>query len=174
MFMGTRVGMVSATMRPPASAALDDASSWRAVLSGVRESMVSRFQLSGRRAVVVMSTIRSISVSVKVSRQPLVMYSSVVPGWSRTTSQKASISRRSALRDEMGLPSPSEWVRDWEDEKPSPPASMDSASRRDISAISSSVATSPPRSAPMTHRRRAQWPTRNPALTPRLPSSLPR
>ncbi len=96
MFMGTRVGMVSATMRPPASAARAEASSCREVLSGVRESMVSRFQLSGRCAVVVMATIRSISSSVKVSRQPLVMYSRVVPGWSRTTSQKASISRRSA------------------------------------------------------------------------------
>ena len=96
MFIGTRVGMVSATMRPPASAARAEASSCREVLSGVRESMVSRFQLSGRCAVVVMATIRSISSSVKVSRQPLVMYSRVVPGWSRTTSQKASISRRSA------------------------------------------------------------------------------
>ena len=102
------------------------------------------------------------------------MYSSVVPGWSRTTSQKASISRRSALRDEMGLPSPSEWVRDCDEEKPSPPASMDSASSALMAATSSSVATSAPRSAPMTHRRRAQWPTRNPALTPRFPSSLPR
>ena len=106
MFIGTSVGMVSATMRPPASAARAEASSWRAVLSGVRESTVSRFQLRGRRAVVVMATIRSISSSVKVSRQPLVMYSRVVPGWSRTTSQKASISRRSACagRDRVAVP----------------------------------------------------------------------
>ena len=96
MFIGTRVGMVRAMIRPPAASAARDASSWRAVLSGVRESTVSRFQLSGRRAVVDMATIRSISSSVNESRQPLVMYSRVVPGWSRTTSQKASISRRSA------------------------------------------------------------------------------
>ena len=96
MFIGTSVGMVRATILPPAAAAATEASSWRAVFSGVRESTVSRFQLSGRRAVVVMATIRSISSSLKESRQPLVMYSSVVPGWSRTTSQKASISRRSA------------------------------------------------------------------------------
>ena len=80
MFMGTRVGMVRATILPPAAAAVEEASSWRLVLSGVRESTVNKFQLSGRRAVVVMETIRSISSSEKVSRQPLVMYSSVVPG----------------------------------------------------------------------------------------------
>ena len=92
------------------------------------------------------------------------MYSSVVPGWSRTTSQKASISRRSALRDEIGLPSPSEWVRDCDEEKPSPPASSDSESSRLISAISSSEATSAPRSEPITKRRSAQCPTRKPGV----------
>jgi hypothetical protein len=80
MFIGTSVGMVSATMRPPALAAAEEASNWRAVLAGVRESTVNRFQLSGRRAVVVMATIRSISWSEKVSRHPSVMYSRVVPG----------------------------------------------------------------------------------------------
>ncbi len=102
------------------------------------------------------------------------MYSSVVPAWSRTTSQKASISRRSALREEMGFPSPSEWVRDWDDENPSPPASIDSASSERISSSSRSSATSPARASLMTHRRMAQWPTRKPALTPRLPSRRPR
>ena len=167
MFMGTSVGMVRATIRPPAASAAVDASSWRAIFSGARESTVSRFQLSGRWAVAVMATIRSISSSLNMSRQPLVMYSRVVPSWAATSSQKASISRRSALRELMGLPSPSEWVRDWEEEKPSPPASMDSASSRRMAAISSSVATSPPRVAPMTLRRRAQCPTRKPAFTPR-------
>ena len=38
-----------------------------------------------------------------------------------------------------------------------------------MAAISSSVATSSPRSAPMTLRRRAQCPTRNPAFTPESP-----
>ncbi len=84
------------------------------------------------------------------------MYSRVVPGWSRTTSQKASISRRSAFRDEIGFPSPSEWVRDWDEENPRPPASIDSASNRAISATSWSEATSAARSPPITHRRSAQ------------------
>ena len=174
MFMGTSVGMVRATICPPASEALVPAVSWCSIWAAWRESTVRTFQLRGRRAVDVMATIRSISSSENESRQPLVMYSRVVPGWSRTTSQKASISRRSAEREVMGRPSPSECVRDWEDEKPSPPASRDSASRRDISAISSSVATSSARSAPMTQRRTAQWPTRKPAFTPRLPSSRSR
>ena len=43
-----------------------------------------------------------------------------------------------------------------------------------MAAISSSVATSADRSAPMTLRRSAQWPTRKPAFTPRLPSSRSR
>ena len=43
-----------------------------------------------------------------------------------------------------------------------------------MAAISSSVATSSPRAAPITLRRSAQCPTRNPALTPRRPSSASR
>ncbi len=43
-----------------------------------------------------------------------------------------------------------------------------------MAASSSSFATSPARSGPMTHRRMAQCPTRKPALTPRLPSSRAR
>ena len=72
------------------------------------------------------------------------------------------------------MPSPSEWVRDCDDENPSPPASIDSASSVVMAASSSSLATSSARSAPITQRRMAQWPTRKPALTPRLPSSRPR
>jgi hypothetical protein len=43
-----------------------------------------------------------------------------------------------------------------------------------MAATSSSVATSSPRSAPMTLRRSAQCPTRKPALTPSRPSSRSR
>ncbi len=43
-----------------------------------------------------------------------------------------------------------------------------------MAAISSSVATSSPRAAPITLRRSAQCPTKNPAFTPRLPSSASR
>ena len=48
MFMGTSTGMVSATMRPPASRRGVDASSWRGTRSGRGESTVSTFQLIGR------------------------------------------------------------------------------------------------------------------------------
>jgi hypothetical protein len=102
------------------------------------------------------------------------MYSRVVPSWAATSSQNAIISRRSAKRDVIGRPSPSECVRDCDDEKPSPPAASESAIRARMAAISSSVATSSALSAPITWRRTAQWPTKKPAFTPRFPSSAPR
>ena len=58
--------------------------------------MVSTFQFKGRWAVTLMAVIRSISSSLNWSRQPLVMYSRVVPSWAATSSQKAIISLRSA------------------------------------------------------------------------------
>ena len=50
MFIGTCTGMVSATSRPPSSAARSPAESWRGTRSGSRASTVSTFQLSGRLA----------------------------------------------------------------------------------------------------------------------------
>ena len=96
MFMGTSVGMVRATICPPAAAAVDEADSWCSMRSAERASTVRTFQLRGRWAVTLMVVMRSISSGVKESRHPLVMYSSVVPSWAATSSQKASISRRSA------------------------------------------------------------------------------
>ncbi len=96
MFIGTSVGMVRATMRPPASAAADEAESWCSIRWAERASTVSTFQLRGRWAVTLMAVMRSISSGLNESRQPLVMYSRVVPSWAPTSSQKASISRRSA------------------------------------------------------------------------------
>ena len=96
MFMGTKVGMVSATICPPAAAAADDAASWCSMRSAERASTVRTFQLRGRRAVVLMVVMRSTSSSLKASRQPLVMYSRVVPSWAATSAQNANISRRSA------------------------------------------------------------------------------
>ena len=48
MFIGTSVGMVSATIRPPASAARGEAASWCPIASAERASTVRTFQLSGR------------------------------------------------------------------------------------------------------------------------------
>ena len=96
MFIGTSVGMVRATICPPASAAADEADSWCSILSADRASTVRTFQLRGRRAVTLMAVMSSTSSGVKLSRHPLVMYSSVVPSCAATSSQKASISRRSA------------------------------------------------------------------------------
>ena len=50
MFIGTCTGMVSATSRPPSSAARSPADSWRGTRSGSRESTVSTFQFNGRLA----------------------------------------------------------------------------------------------------------------------------
>ncbi len=88
--------MVRATICPPAAAAADEADSWCSIRSAERASTVRTFQLSGRRAVTLMVVMRSTSSGVNESRHPLVMYSRVVPSWAATSSQKASISRRSA------------------------------------------------------------------------------
>ena len=127
MFIGTSVGMVSATIRPPAAAAAEEADSWCSMRSAARASTVRTFQLSGRCAVTLMAVMRSISSSLKESRHPLVMYSSVVPSCAATSSQKASISRRSAWKELTSRPSPSLCVRDCDEENPRPPAAMDSA-----------------------------------------------
>ena len=80
MFMPTIVGIVSATTRPPISAARSDARSWCGMRSGSRASTLSTFQFSGRCATRDICAMRSISSSLKPLRQPSVMYSSVVPG----------------------------------------------------------------------------------------------
>ena len=97
--------------------------------------------------------------------------------WGGMLAMQYVIDRRPPLQSMVLCGSPASmprWVRDCEEEKPSPPASSDSARRADMASSSSSLATSEARSEPMTHRRTAQWPTRNPALTPRFPSSMPR
>lgn len=63
MFMGVRMGMVSATTRPPSRRARSLASSWRGTRSGTAASMVSTFQLRGRPASADIRANRSISSS---------------------------------------------------------------------------------------------------------------
>ena len=106
--------------------------------------------------------------------QPSVTYSKVVPSCSATTEHSATTSSLLAKREATGAPSPSLWVYDKEVEKPRPPTAMASARRDFIASSWPGSASLPVASAPMTARRMAQWPTRNPAFTPRLPSKRAR
>ena len=72
-----------------------------------------------------------------------------------------------------GLPSPSLWEKDCVDENPRPPAAREARSSAAMAATSVGVASRSP-SAPITYRRSWQWPTRNPAFTPRRPSTRSR
>lgn len=112
MFMGVRIGMVRATIRPPARRASSLGTSWRGTRSGTAASTVRTFQLRGRPAAAVMSTRRSISSSENWSRQPATIASSWVPSCSPTARERARSSSGSACREATGLPSPSECVAD--------------------------------------------------------------
>ena len=96
-------------------------------------------------------------------------YSSVVPSWSRTAAHSASTSSSVAQRDGTGWPSPSECVND-ERGREAEAAGLDAtrAAARSSASSCSGVASLPTASAPITLRRSAQWPTRNPAFTPTL------
>ena len=150
MFIGTRAGMVSATMRPPRSCAAVDAESCLVTFSGDRASTVSTFQLSGRRAAMDMSLRRVTSSSLKPSRHPETIASSVVPACCPVAVHSAISSSRVAHRDATGRPSPSECVVDWLVEKPSPPAARLSWSTRTMASTCAGVASLPTASAPIT------------------------
>jgi hypothetical protein len=102
MFMPTIVGIVSATTRPPISAARSEARSWCGMRSGSRASTLSTFQFNGRCATRDICAMRSISSSLNPLRHPSVMNSSVVPGQRLTTSHRASISSSCAAREGTG------------------------------------------------------------------------
>ena len=135
---------------------------------------MSTFQFNGRLPTVENLIMKSTSESSKPSRQPSDANSSVVPGCSETTAASWSSSSSLAQRDATGLPSPSEWVRARVVENPSPPDRMPSARSWHISSISSWVASRSTAAEPITRRRSAQCPTRNPALMPSRPSSRSR
>ena len=147
----------------------------RGTRSGSFESIVSTFQFSGRRAASVISAMSSTSSGRKPRRQPSVTYSSVVPSCSRTAAHSASTSSRDAHRDATGSPSPSECVND---ERRREARARRRRSPRAAARPSPRAARGSPRcrspSAPITLRRSAQCPTRNPALTPMSPSSRSR
>lgn len=174
MFIGVRIGMVSATIRPPDFRARSLASSCRGTRSGTAASMVRTFQLSGRPAAAVMSTNNSISSSLNWSRHPATMASICVPSCSPTALLSAIISAGFACREATGSPSPSECEDDWVVESPHAPASMASFNSPTIRSSCSGVGCPPTASAPITYRRRAQCPTMNPALTAIRPSRAPR
>ena len=116
-------GKVSATTRPPRSAATSQARNCRWCPSGFAAETPSRFQFSGRSAATDMSVSSAMSSSVKPDKQPGMIASSVVPGWSRRPAASETSSVRDALRDGTGWPAPSLWVGDCEVDSPSAPAS---------------------------------------------------
>ena len=134
--------MVSATTRPPSSRARVDAFSWWAAFSGVRPSMVSTFQLSGRPAAAVISPSSSISSSVNcveaavddaLERRALVLAGRLAER-EQLVLALPSARRRACRRRRSG----------WTDrvvENPRAPASIDSCSTRTISSICSGVAS---------------------------------
>jgi hypothetical protein len=113
----------------------------------------------------------STSSSVNPLMHPGRMSSSVVPGWPATDRHSASSSDRWAARDGTGWPSPSLWVGACEVEKPRAPSAMHLPARSTRADTWASVASAPTASSPMTARRRVEWPTRKPALTPTAPSN---
>ncbi len=130
-------GKVSATTRPPRWAAISEARSCRWCPSGFAAETPSRFQFSGRSAATDMSVSSAMSSSVKPDKQPAMIASSVVPGWSRTPAASATSSSRDALRDGTGWPAPSLWVGDCEVDSPSAPAASASCSSATIFSICS-------------------------------------
>ena len=149
MFIGTRIGMVSATTRAPRSAAVSLALIWCQVRSGSALSTERTFQLTGRPPRRLISVRKATSPSENRSRQPWRTTSSVVPSFAATTSQRASISSSDAQRDATGLPLPS-WWPPRPVENPRAPAPIMASRIPAISVLCSEVASDPTASSPMT------------------------
>ena len=133
-----------------------------------RAVTVMTFQLRGLRAATDMSDISSRAQS---SNGPSAgMNSTEVPSKSASTEHSSTSSSRSAQRLGTMLPIGSLWVRDHDDEKPSAPASKPARSSAFMASSSSPVLARRTLSSPITTRRRAEWPTLNPALTATFPS----
>ena len=159
-------GSVSATTRPPRSAAWSDAASCDSWPVGFIDDTPSTFQLSGRWAAADMAASRSRSSSVKPLMQPARIASSVVPGVSRTAAARATSSsaRRRPRRHRFAVGVVVGGRRRRGEPHRAGPARLATRarpSRRSASAVAASWQASP-----ITTRRTAEWPTRNPALTP--------
>ena len=173
-FMST--GIVSPITLAPRAAAWSPSSSLARQESRFDAAGWMTFQFSGRFAVADIVIIRS-ATSSSNGPSPVAPWgssSSDVPSYSPHTLASSMNSRRSANRDGTGLPSPSLCVSEVVVEKPKPPASRPSRRSRAICASSSSVAARSLAASPITTRRIAEWPTMNPALITRRPSSASR
>ncbi len=166
-------GNVSATRVAPRSAAVVEAWSWWASPSGLRAETPRTFQFAGRSASSDSVAMRSTSSSLKPFRHPGTISSSVVPGCADRTAHSASSSERDAAREGTGMPSPSLWVGACDVENPSAPSSRERANTEAMACTCSSLAAVPTASSPITERRTAEWPTRNPAFTATDPSRRP-
>ena len=106
-----------------------------------------------------------------VSKRSMVgMNSIATAGLDRSTEHSSISSAVEAWRDGTASPAASLCVLAHDELKPSPPAAMESASIRFMACSSSGVASCPTERSPITTRRRALWPTRNPALGMSVPS----
>ena len=167
-------GSVSASTRPPRSAAMSPPVSWCCTLSQFCVYTCNRFQLSGRLAAALMSLISS-NVS-RVNSPTWGMNSSVVPGNSPTTRHSATSSsrRRVARRDRDARVV----VVRRRPRRREPHATGCDARRRSSALhrveLRGSRRTSPIASSCITTRRSAEWPTRNPAFGMSVPSSRSR
>ena len=150
MFIGTRTGIVSATIRAPLAAARVEASSCRGTRSTTEASTVRTFQFSGRPAAALIAISRSISSSAKRSRHPSTIASSCVPSCSPVAAHSASNSSLLAHLDATGCLSPSVCVRESVVENPTPPESRERCNSATMAAISSAVAARPIASSPIT------------------------
>ena len=98
------------------------------------------------------------------------MNSSVVPSWRPTSSHSATSSSADANRDGTAPPSKSLCVAAHDDENPRPPSAIDVPRRSRIDSTSSAVASRSDAASPITTRRIAECPTRNPVFGTRRPS----
>ena len=174
MLLSENTGMLSATTRPPTSRARADGDSWCQARASSSAPTDSTFQFRGRSALALIPAKSSISSSLNSPRHPWTMASSVVPGCWPVTSHSAKTSSCVANRLGTGSPSPSLCVLDRLVEKPRPPASNERCSSALMASSSAGVDARPVDSGPITYRRSAQWPTRNPAFTAMRPSSASR
>ena len=165
-------GIMSATTRPPCSAAAVPARSFS--FDAVRFARVGRttFQFSGRCAAADIATIKRTASELSGSCGSVTSgrNSRDVPAYSRHTPARAISSAGSANREGTGSPLASLWLRAYDDENPMPPTASPWRSRDAIASISSVVAVRSLACSPITMRRIAECPTMNPAFTDGRPS----
>jgi len=139
---------------------------------GIHGRDPSTFQLTGRSASKETVVIKSISSSLKPFRHPGTISSTVVPV-SATARARASISPRSAAREGTGRPSPIVMGVDLGGGKPHGAVGQRLVKSLDHGRHLVGRGDLTHRVVAMAARRRAEWPTKKPALTPMRPSRRP-